>query len=132
MCNSQMSASIKLNTAQYGREVDAFIRRSERDFKFAIMDATNEMHKMAKKKVRQQAKGKVRSGHLTNEIHQKIYNGGFTGEVIPHASYYKPSKRGPGRILSGLRIKRFWQDRPGARRQAGNLLDRIMQPMEQS
>ncbi len=89
-----MSASIKLNTAAYGRDVDRFIKKSERDFKFAIMDATNEMHKMAKKKVRQLAKGKIRSRHLTNEIHQKIYNSGMTGEVVSHASYSQAFEEG--------------------------------------
>lgn len=82
-----MSVSINLKTGQYGREVDAFIRRNNKDFQAAMKHATNEMHKMAKKKVRQQAKGIVRSGHLVNEIHQKIINRGFTGEVISHASY---------------------------------------------
>ena len=86
--------NIKLNTSSFDRDIERFIKKNNRDFVRGVTGATNEMHKMAKKKVRQLAKGKIRSGHLTNEIHQKIYNGGFTGEVISHASYSQAFEEG--------------------------------------
>ena len=87
--------SVKLDTSSFDRDVERFIKKNNRDFRQGVTMATNEMHKMAKKKIRQHSSNsKVRSGHLTNEIHQKIINGGFTGEVISHASYSQAYEEG--------------------------------------
>lgn len=99
--------TVKLHTAAYYKDIDRFVKKSHRDFKMAIIDGTNEMHKMAKKKIRQHSSNsKVRSGTLTNNIHQKIIGGGYTGEIVSHASYSQAYEEGTRPHIIRIRSKK--------------------------
>jgi hypothetical protein len=86
---------INLRTGQYGREVERFIKYSNRQFMMIMVNATNEMHKMAQKKIRQHSSNAIiQSGNLRKRIVPKIYNGGYTGEIVSHASYSQAYEEG--------------------------------------
>ncbi len=100
--------NVKLDTTLFSKQIDQFVKKNNRDFKFAVMMATNECHKMAKRKIRQHSSNsKVRSGNLTNNIHQKIIGGGFTGEVISNASYSQAYEEGTRPHLIRIQSKKI-------------------------
>lgn len=80
--------TIGLDSRGFEREMMLFATKNERDFKIAIADSTNKMHKMAKTKVRNYTRNsKVKSGTLINSIIHNITSRGMTGEVISNADY---------------------------------------------
>lgn len=87
--------SLTINDKSFQKDMERFAKKSDRDFRYAITSATNEMHKMAKKKVRQHTQNsKVRSGFLLNHIFQTIMDRGMTGEVRSEASYSEAFEEG--------------------------------------
>jgi len=80
--------TVGMNTAGFEREMEAFRRKSEKGFREAVRNSVNKMQKMAKLKVNMLTRGsKTKTGNLVNNIIQKIYPDGFTGEVISNADY---------------------------------------------
>jgi hypothetical protein len=72
----------------FQREMEKFIRQSDREFKSVIRDSSNHLVKMAKLKVRNfTRRSKVKSRTLINGIRKNITNKGLTGEVLSSASY---------------------------------------------
>mgnify|MGYP000132226137 CR=1 FL=1 len=80
--------TMRIESSQFRREMKEFAKKSESEFKMAIIRATLEMEKLAKMKVRDLTRtAKVKSGNLINSIHKKITDKGLTGEVISGADY---------------------------------------------
>lgn len=87
--------TLRINSMTFQKDLDRFLKKSERGFQHAVDTATTDMHRFAKKKVRQLTRNsKVRSGTLINNIYPIITNKGMTGAVISKASYSRPFEEG--------------------------------------
>jgi len=95
--------TLTIKDEKFKKDLDRFAKKSNKQFKSAIRDATDKMHELAQKKVRQLAKGKVRSGFLMTHIKREISSNGFTGTVTSHAEYSQAFEEGTR--PHGIRIK---------------------------
>ena len=99
--------TFRVDDKVFQSDIDRFIKKSERDFLYAVDKATNDAHRFAKSKVRQLTRNsKVRSGTLINNINQKITQRGMTGEVISGASYSQAFEEGTRPHLIKIRKKK--------------------------
>jgi hypothetical protein len=90
-----------IDDRQFRREMKRFRKKSESDFKIAILRATLQLEKLAKLKVRNFTRNaKVKSGFLINNIRKLITANGLTGEVTSGANYSQAFEEGtrPHRI----------------------------------
>lgn len=80
--------TMRIDDAAFQREVRAFIKKKDGEFKRILLDATLTMVKLAKTRVRNLTRGaKVRTGFLVNGIGHIITSNGFTGIVESKAKY---------------------------------------------
>jgi len=83
--------TLRVDSMTFQKDLDRFLKKSEKGFRYAVDKGTTDMHRFAKKKVRQLTrKSKVRSGTLINNIIQIITNRGMTGAVVSKASHSRP------------------------------------------
>ena len=87
--------TMRVDTASFHRDMQRFRKRNEMDFRNAIRQATLQMEKLAKMKVRNFTRGaKVKSSFLINNICKQITNRGLTGAVISEAGYSQAFEEG--------------------------------------
>jgi len=99
--------NFSLDVKQFQREVENYITRQDNRFKKAIFSATLDMHRFAKKKVRNYTRNsKVRSSTLINNIQLQITNIGLTGVVMSKASYSRAFEEGTRPHLITIRKKK--------------------------
>jgi hypothetical protein len=90
-----------IDDRSFRRDMERFRKKSDSDFKMAILKATLQLEKLAKMKVRNFTRNaKVKSGFLINNIRKLITGGGLTGEVTSGANYSQAFEEGtrPHRI----------------------------------
>lgn len=98
---------MKIDDKVFQRDLERFLKKSEKGFRYAVDKATSDMQRFAKKKVRNLTRNsKVRSGTLINNIHQKITQRGMTGEVTSKASYSEAFEKGTRPHLIRIRKKK--------------------------
>jgi hypothetical protein len=84
-----------IDDRSFRRDMERFRKKSDSDFKMAILKATLQLEKLAKMKVRNFTRNaKVKSGFLINNIRKLITGGGLTGEVTSGASYSQAFEEG--------------------------------------
>ena len=99
--------TMKIDDKVFQRDLERFLKKSEKGFRYAVDKATSDMQRFAKKKVRNLTRNsKVRSGTLINNIHQKITQRGMTGEVTSKASYSEAFEKGTRPHLIRIRKKK--------------------------
>lgn len=87
--------TMKIDDRAFRKEMKAFAKKSEGDFKNAVLRATLQMEKLAKQKVRNMTRNaKVKSSNLVNSIYKQITSNGLTGTVISAASYSQAYEEG--------------------------------------
>ena len=87
--------TFRIETDIFRRQMAAFAKKKDQEFRRIIVDATLTLKKLAKEKVRNLTRGsKVRSGFLINNINTIIRDGGLTGEVLSGASYSQAYEEG--------------------------------------
>lgn len=87
--------SLTIDDKRFQKDMDRFIKKNGKNLRHAITSSTNEMHRAAKKNIRNQTmNSKVKSGFLLNHIFQTITNKGLTGEVRSEASYSEAVEKG--------------------------------------
>jgi len=99
--------TIGINTKDFSREMEAFLRRNERSFREAVDESTHKAEKMAKHKVNAYTRGsRTKSGNLANRIGVVITNRGYTGEVRSMAAYSQAFEEGQRPHTIRIRNKR--------------------------
>lgn len=99
--------TLRVDDRTFQKDMDRFLKKSERGFRYAITKATDGMHRFAKKKVRNLTRNsKVRSGTLINNIVQIITDKGMTGAVTSKASYSRAFEEGTRPHLIKIRKKK--------------------------
>jgi len=99
--------NFSLDVKQFQREVENYISQQDSRFKKDVFSATLDMHRFAKKKVRNYTRNsKVRSGTLINNIQLQITNIGLTGVVMSKASYSRAFEEGTRPHLITIRNKK--------------------------
>lgn len=84
-----------IDNRSFRRDMERFRKKSDSDFKMAILKATLQLEKLAKLKVRNFTRNaKVKSGFLINNIRKLITGGGLTGEVTSGADYSQAFEEG--------------------------------------
>lgn len=99
--------TLRIDSMTFQKDLDRFLKKSENGFRYAVDKGTTDMHRFAKKKVRQLTRNsKVRSGTLINNIYPIITNKGMTGAVISKASYSEAFEKGTRPHLIRIRKKK--------------------------
>jgi len=100
--------TLRIDSMTFQKDLDRFLKKSENGFRYAVDKGTTDMHRFAKKKVRQLTRNsKVRSGTLINNIYPIITNKGMTGAVISKASYSRAFEEGTRPHLIKIRHKKI-------------------------
>ena len=87
--------TMKIDDRQFRQQMHQFSKRTDMEFKRAVLRAILDLQKMAKMKVRNMTSGaKVKSGYLVNNIRKLITGNGLTGEVISGAGYSQAYEEG--------------------------------------
>jgi len=88
-----ISLTIKDNA--FKADMKRFMQKSDKQFKHAVNDSTNQLVKRAKLNVRNQTmNSKTKRGNLQRSITPQIQNNGLTGVVTSKASYSKAYEDG--------------------------------------
>jgi hypothetical protein len=90
-----MGVIMRIDDRGFQKEMRAFARKSDGDFKRAVLKATLQMERLAKQKVRNMTQNaRVKSSNLVNSIYKQITGNGLTGAVISAASYSQAYEEG--------------------------------------
>jgi hypothetical protein len=99
--------TIRIESEMFRRQMAAFAKKKDKEFRRIVMDAVLYLKQRAKERVRDFTKGsKVRSGFLINNIHSVITNNGLAGEVISRAEYSRAFEEGTAPHVVEIKNKR--------------------------